>query len=69
MDGITDADYTYTKRVCKGFGIKNVGEYHDLYVQSYTLFLADVFNSFQNRCLEIYGLDLAHFLFAPGLAW
>ena len=68
MDDITDADYTQKKRVCKDFEIKNVGEYHDLYNQSYT-FLADVFNNFQNTCLEIYGLDLSHFLFAPGLAW
>ena len=36
------------KRVFRDFKIKNLGEYHDLYVQSDTLFLADVFNSFQN---------------------
>ena len=37
MDDITDADYVHTKRVCKDFEIKNLGEYHDLYVQSDTL--------------------------------
>ena len=46
-----------------------MGEYHDLYVQSDTALLADVFESFRNKCLEIYKLDPAHFLSAPGLAW
>ena len=49
--------------------IKNLGEYHDLYVQSDTSLLADVFESFRDKCLEIYELDPAHFLSAPGLAW
>ena len=48
--------------------IKNVGENHDLYVQSDTLLLADVFENFRNKCIEIYELDPAHFLSAPGLA-
>ena len=42
MEDITDADYAHAKRVCKDFEIKDLGEYHDLYVQSDTLFLADV---------------------------
>ena len=68
MEDITDADYTHAKRVCKDSKIKYLGEYHDLYVQSNTLLLADVFNSFQNVCLEIYRLDPIPFLSAPGLA-
>ena len=32
MEDITDAEYTHAKRVCKDFEIKNLGEYHDLYV-------------------------------------
>ena len=56
------------KRVCKGFEIKNLGEYHDLYVQSDTLLLADVFENFRNMCLVIYELDPANFFSAPGLA-
>ena len=43
MEDITDADYTHAERVCKDFEIKNLGEYHDLYVQRDTLLLADVF--------------------------
>ena len=46
-----------------------MGECHDFYVQSNTLLLADVFENFQNICLEIYELDPARFLAAPGLAW
>ena len=46
MEDITDADYVHAKRVCKDFEIKNVGEYHGLYVQSDTLLIADVFNNF-----------------------
>ena len=43
--------------------------YHDLYVQCDTLLLADVFENFRDKCIEIYDLDPAHFLSAPGLAW
>ena len=39
------------------------------YVQSDTLLLPDVFENFRNKCIEIYELDPAHFLSAPGLAW
>ena len=53
MEDIADADYAHAKRVCKDFEIKNLGEYHDLYVQSNTLLLADIFNNFRNMCLEI----------------
>ena len=66
---IIDVDYRHAKRVFKEFNIKNLGEYHDLYVQSDILLLADVFENFRNKCIEIYELDLAHFLAAPGLAW
>ena len=56
-------------RVCKDSKIKNIGKYHDLYVQSNTLLVADVFEYFRDMCLEIYELDLAHFFPASGLAW
>ena len=57
IDDITDADDAHAKRVFKDFEIKTVGEYHDLYVQSDTLLLADVFENFRNICLEISELD------------
>ena len=65
MEDITDADYAHAKRVCKKFVkkfVKNLEEYHNLYVQSHTLLLADVFENFQNMCLKIYELDPAKFL-------
>ena len=48
--------------------MKNLGEYHDLYVQSDTLLLADVYENFIDECIDNYKLDPAHFLSAPGLA-
>ena len=69
MEDITDADYMHAKRVCKDFEIKNLGEYHDLYLKSDTLLLADVFENFRKMCLKIYHLDPVKFLSAPGLAW
>ena len=69
MEDITDADYTHSKRVCKDFEVKNLLEYHDLYIPSDTLLLADVFEIFKNMCIKIYELDPAKFLSAPGLAW
>ena len=45
----------------KVFEIKNIGEYHDLYVQSDTLLLADAFENFRDKFIEIYGLDPANF--------
>ena len=51
------------------FKIRNLGEYHDLYVQSDTLLLDDVFEIFRNSCIDIYELGPSHFVSAPGLAW
>ena len=69
MEDITDADYVHPERVCKNFKIKKIGEYYNLYVQSDTLLLADVFENFRNRCLKIYKLDPVKFVSAPGVAW
>ena len=60
INSITDVDYRHAKRVFKEFNIKYLGDYHNLYVQSDTLLLADVLENFRNKCIEIYELDLAH---------
>ena len=52
----------HAKRVCKDFEIKNVGQYHDFMFKV----MADVFENFRNMCLEIYELDSAGFINAPG---
>ena len=66
---ITDEDYTYAQKVFEEFNLKNLSDYHDLYFESDALLLADVFENFRNKCIEIYELDPAHFLSAPRLAW
>ena len=55
--------------VCKDFEIKNLGEYHDLYLKSDTLLFADVFENVRKKYLKIYHLHFVKFLSAPGLAW
>ena len=57
------------QKVWEVFEINNRGEYHDLYVQTDTLLLSNVFEKFRDTCIKIYGLDPSHFLSAPGLAW
>ena len=69
MEEISEIDYRHAEKVCNKFNIKNLGEYHDLYVQSDTLLLGDAFESFRDICLRVYELDPAYFLSAPGLAW
>ena len=69
MEDIIEADFVHAKILCKDFEIKNLGEYYDLYIQSDTWLLADVFNNDWNMCLEIYGLDPVQFFSVPGLAW
>ena len=65
LEGITHKDYTHAQKIFEELKLKNVGDYHDFHVQSDTLFLADVFQNFRSKCIEIYELDSAHFLSAP----
>ena len=69
MEDIADVDHRHAKRVSKKFKLKNIDDYHDLYVQSDTLQLSNIYENFRNMCIEVYELDPAHFLSAPGLAW
>ena len=59
MEDITDVDHRHAKRAFKNLNNKNLGDYHDLYIHE----------NYRNKCTEIYKLDPAHFLSAPGLAW
>ena len=68
MEDISDVDYRHGKTVFEYLINKTLGDYHDLYVQTDTLLLADVFENFRNMCIKVYELDPAHFLSAPGLA-
>ena len=69
LENISETDYAYANNVFKKFNIDNLGEYHDLYVRSDTLLLADIFENFRQSCLKKYELDPAHFVSLPGLAW
>ena len=69
MEDIDDIDYRHGNNVFKGFKLEHLGDYHDLYVQSDTLLLADVLENFSDMCMKEYEFDSAHFLSLPGLAW
>ena len=69
LENISDGDYVHAQKVWDVFETKHLGEYHDLYVQSDTLLLADIFQNFRKMCLDIYELDPVYFVSAPGLAW
>ena len=61
-------DYKHAQNVWSYFNIKNIGDYNDLYVQSDTTQLADIFEQFKNLCLKEYKLDPAYFCTTPELA-
>ena len=64
MENITDSEYNYAKRVWENFRIENIVEFHDLYIESDTLLLAHVFESFHSKCIEIYKFDPVYFSLA-----
>ena len=69
IKGISDKDYEHAQKVWSSMKKKTLGEYHDVYLKTDVLLLADVFETFREMCLEHYKLDPAHFYTAPGLAW
>ena len=66
---ISDEDYNHAINVWKTFKLRNFGQYHDLYLKSDVLLLADVFENFRKTCLEYYKLDPCHYFTSPGLSW
>ena len=66
---ISDEDYKHAQNVWNKFNLKNMGEYHDLYLASDILLLADVFENFRKTCLKYYKLDPCHYFTSPGLSW
>jgi len=66
---ISDEDYERAKTVWNHFNIKDLGEYHDLYLNTDVLLLTDIFENFRNMCLEYYELDPAHYYTLPNFAW
>ena len=68
LEDISDEDYKHAQKVWDVFETKNLGEYHDLYVQSDTLLLSDIFEDFRNMYYNKYELDPVYFVSAHGLA-
>ena len=66
---ITDEDYEHSIKIWKEDNIKNLGEYHDLYLKIDVSLLAEIFENFRNVCLKNYELDPAHYYTSPGLSW
>ena len=61
LEDITDKDYAHALKIWEVFEIKNLGEYHDLHVQTDTFLLAGVFEKFRDKYIKIYGLDPSYF--------
>ena len=68
-EGISDEDYEHAQNVWKEFRMKSMRDYHDLYLKTDVLLLADVFEEFRNVCLDNYKLDPTWYYTSPGLAW
>ena len=66
---VSDEDYAHAQNIFITFSTRNMGDYHDLYLKSDVLLLADVFENFHNICLNYYELDPCHFYTSSGLAW
>ena len=69
MSSISDKDYDHAKSVFNILNMTNLGDYHDLYVQSDTLLLSDIFEEFTKTCINQYGLEPCYFVSAPRLSW
>ena len=52
MEDVNDIGYRHANNVFKRFELENLGQYHDLYVQSDTVLLADVFENFRDMCIQ-----------------
>ena len=66
---ISENEYSRAKHIWNTFNIKNLGEYHDLYLKTDVLSLCDVFEKFVNTCLNYYVLDPCHYFSSPGSSW
>ena len=66
---ISKKDYLHTVTVWNVFRMNTTGDYHDLYLKTGVLLLADVFERFINTCSDYYGLDPCHYFSSPRSSW
>ena len=67
--GVDEKDYAHAQKVWTHFDIKNMGEYHDLYLKTDVILLTDIFENFRDVCLKNCKLDPAWYYTSPGLSW
>ena len=68
-ESISDEQYKHAQNVWNTFKLQSMGEYHDLYLKSDVLLLANVFENFRKTCIQYYKLDPCHYFTSPGLSW
>ena len=66
---ISDDDYIHAQAVWDAFSMRTFGDYHDLYLKTDVVLLADVFEFFRTTCLSFYRIDPCHYISAPGVSW
>ena len=59
----------HAQKVWEEFGIRDLGDYHDLYLRTDVALLANVYEAFRDTCLKHYKLDPVHFYTSLGLPW
>jgi hypothetical protein len=62
-------DYKKAQKVYETFECENLLQYHNIYLSSDTLLLADIWENFRDVCMKIYQLDPCYYYTAPGLSW
>ena len=67
-EGISEEDYQFVHKLWKKFNLQDIGDLHDLYLETDVMLLADVFETFRRTIKKQYNLDPAHFITAPGLS-
>ena len=68
-EDISEIDYTHAQRKFNHFNMTDLGDYHNFYLLTDVLLMADVFENFRDVCLQHYGLDPAQNYTSPGLSW